>query len=130
MWGTAVIFGHVWQLETAYRTVCHFVCPWPTFSPSPICYLLGHVPGHAAVIFGHVWQLETAYRTVCHFVCPWPTFSPSPICYLLGHVWQIEMAHHTVCHLVCLWPAWYVTSSWRVSAPNLPRFRSKEGRHI
>ena len=24
----------------------------------------------------------------------------------------------------------YVTSSWRVSTPNLPRFRSKEGRHI
>ena len=36
-------FGHVWQLETAHRTVCHFVCPWPAFFPSPICCLLSHV---------------------------------------------------------------------------------------
>ena len=64
----AVIFGHVWQLETAYRTVCHFVCPWPTFSPSPICYLLGHV-----------WQIEMAHQTVCHLVCLWPASFPGTL---------------------------------------------------
>ena len=64
----AVIFGHVWQLETAYRTVCHFVCPWPTFSPSPICYLLGHV-----------WQIEMAHHTVCHLVCLWPASFPGTL---------------------------------------------------
>ena len=64
----AVIFGHVWQLETAYRTVCHFVCPSPTFSPSPICYLLGHV-----------WQIEMAHHTVCHLVCLWPASFPGTL---------------------------------------------------
>ena len=44
------------------------VCPWPTFSPSPICYLLGHV-----------WQIEMAHHTVCHLVCLWPASFPGTL---------------------------------------------------
>ena len=90
-------------------------------------------PGHAAVIFGHVWQLETAYRTVCHFVCPWPTFSPSPNLLPSGPcVADRNGTPHRVPFGLPLagFFSRYVTSSWRVSTPNLPRFRSKEGRHI
>ena len=66
-WNAAVFFGHVWQLETAHRTVCHFVCLWPAFFPSPICCLLSHVWQRNGTRCGVPFRVPLAGFVLCGF---------------------------------------------------------------